>query len=264
MYSIPFIDNNGEPQKFGSEFEQMYQHELRQNMQDPLLPVVDYNTGSKYTLYDPTDGIINQQKLFENNDDPNEDEQTTPAQAAERIRNMQGINRQLTDSEKRYNLYTNDNFDIRFKDELVRESIRGNDNLFSEFSQDHVRAVQQSNTELNREESLYDTPATQQSRALSAISNSGQRGFTNEALSALMEMARQEQRTDAETQSFRDRQMPKATPTTGQRFEEKMKGRPEFRPDTTTTDTTFPRRYNVVMPEVRQRPKSSILYSNIF
>ena len=157
-YALPFIDGNGENQRYGNEFEQMYKLELGQNLMIPQDPVIDYNTGSKYTLYDATDGIYNQSKLFENNDDPQEDQQTTDQQAMERIRNTAGINRQLTESEKRFNLYTTNNFDIRFRNQLKNESMKAGDNMFSEYSQDHVNAVRNANINYVKEENLYETP----------------------------------------------------------------------------------------------------------
>lgn len=230
MFTIPIIDNNGESQTYGSEFDQMYELELKGNLQSPLDPVIDYNTGSKYTLYDDTGGVYNQARLFENNDDPKEDQQTTDQQALQRIRNMAGINRQLTETEKRYNLYTTDNYDIRFRDALVNESIKNNDNIFSEFSQDHVNSIRASNTNQYKEENLYDTPETAQSRLLSSLNESikGNMGgdITSFALNSLMSMAKQEQQQQTASQAFRDRQMPKPIPTMTEKFNARMTGRP--------------------------------------
>jgi len=234
MFPIPFIDREGLPQTYGNEFDQMYRLELNQNLQSPLEEGVDYNTGSKYTLYDTTDGIYNQAKLYENNDDPQEDQQVTDQQALARIRNTAGTNRPLTESEMRFNLYTDDNFDIRFRNKLVSESMKANDNIFSEFSQDHVNAIRASNTSQNREENLYDVPETLASRTLSAIQNitpsmTG-RSMTSEALGGLMNLAREEQKRDAQAQAFRDRQMPKPVPTMNQKFDIRMSGRPTMNP----------------------------------
>ena len=231
MFAIPFIDNDGAPQKYGSEFDQMYQLELRGNLQIPNEPVIDYNTGSKYTLYDNTDGIYNQEKLFENNDDPKEDQQVTSQQALERIRNNSSIDRPLTQSERRYNLYTDDNFDIRFRNQLIDESRKANDNIFSEFSQDHVRSIRDANTNYNKELNLYDTPQTLQNQFFTRERKQGRRetGFgdlSSMGIEALMDMARAEQKTQSEAQAFRDRQMPKSQPTMTQRFADLTKGKP--------------------------------------
>lgn len=227
-YAIPLIDTNGNFQIYGNEFQQMYNFELKGNLQIPNEPVIDYNTGSKYTLYDTTDGIYNQEKLFENNDDPKEDQQVTSQQAMERIRNNSSVNRSLTESEKRYNLYTNDDFDIRFRNQLVDESIKSNDNLFSEYSRDHVNAIRESNTNYSKELNLYDTLATQQSNFFNRPTKpgTGSGGLTNIALDTLMTMAKEEQKTQASAQAFRDRQMPKYEPTMTDRYREMIRGKP--------------------------------------
>jgi hypothetical protein len=228
-YALPFLNGNGEAQQYGNEFEQMYRLELGQNLMIPQDPVIDYNTGSKYTLYDATDGIYNQAKLFENNDDPQEDQKVTDEQAMQRIRNTSGINRQLTESEKRFNLYTTNNFDIRFRNQLKDESERSGDNIFSEFSQDHVNAVRNSNTNYIKEENLYDTPDTRQYNMLQSLGAKnmfGNKSITNEALSALMNMARSEQKTQEGQQKFRDTFAGKTKETMGDKFQRMTANRP--------------------------------------
>lgn len=228
-YALPFLNGNGEAQQYGNEFEQMYRLELGGNLMIPQDPVIDYNTGSKYTLYDATDGIYNQAKLFENNDDPQEDQKVTDEQAMQRIRNTSGINRQLTESEKRFNLYTTNNFDIRFRNQLKDESERSGDNIFSEFSQDHVNAVRNSNTNYIKEENLYDTPDTRQYNMLQSLGAKnmfGNKSITNEALSALMNMARSEQKTQEGQQKFRDTFAGKTKETMGDKFQRMTANRP--------------------------------------
>jgi hypothetical protein len=228
-YALPFLNGNGEAQQYGNEFEQMYRLELGGNLMIPQDPVIDYNTGSKYTLYDATDGIYNQAKLFENNDDPQEDQKVTDEQAMQRIRNTSGINRQLTESEKRFNLYTTNNFDIRFRNQLKDESERSGDNIFSEFSQDHVNAVRNSNTNYIKEENLYDTPDTRQYNMLQSLGAKnmfGNKSITNEALSALMNMARSEQKTQEGQQKFRDTFAGKTKETMGDKFQRMTADRP--------------------------------------
>lgn len=231
-YAIPLIDGDGSFQNFGGEFNQIYQLELKGNLQIPNEPVIDYNTGSKYTLYDNTGGIFNQEKLFENNDDPNEDQQITSQQAMERLKNNGGVNRQLSESEKRYNLYTNDNFDIRFRNQLVEESIKKNDNLFSEFSQDHVKAIRTSNANYFKEDNLYQTPETMQSELFNKLTapDKQSRGIADIGIDTLMNMVRKEQKTQEEGQAFRDRQMPKYEPTMTDRYREMIRGKPSVRP----------------------------------
>ena len=224
-YALPMIDGNGENQIYGNEFEQMYKLELGQNLMIPQDPVIDYNTGSKYTLYDATDGIYNQSKLFENNDDPQEDQQATDQQAMERIRNTAGINRQLSDSEKRFNLYTTNNFDIRFRNQLKQESQKAGDNIFSEFSQDHVNAVRASNANYVKEENLYDTPDTKQSKLLEGLGLKNNKSMTNEALLALMGLAKEEQKQQTAQQKFRDTFAGKTKETMSDKFAKMTEGR---------------------------------------
>lgn len=155
MYVLPILDNNGNEQKYSNEFDNIYKAGLQGNLMDAQDPVIDYNTGKKFTLYDTTGGIYNQNKLFENNDDPKEEQQVTNAQAMARIRNMSGINRPLTHTEKSFELYTNNSFDPRFRNELLKESMASGSNIFSEFSQDHVNNVRESYTNSFNEENLY-------------------------------------------------------------------------------------------------------------
>lgn len=223
-YAIPILGRNGKPQKYGSEFDQMYNLELKGNLQIPQDPVVDYNTGNKYSLYDNTGGIYNQAKLFENNDDPNEEQQTTNQQAMERLRNNASANRQLTEQEKRFNLYTDDNFDIRFRNQLVNEATKSGSNIFSEFSQDHVNAVQTANQNYNKEETLY-TRAPKGSKEEKLQSLLGLNPLSA-GLAGLSEMAKREQKEQMRGQTFRDTFAGKTKPTMGDVFGEKTKGRP--------------------------------------
>ena len=228
-YALPILNGDGEAQQYGNEFEQMYRLELGGNMMIPQDPIIDYNTGSKYTLYDATDGIYNQAKLFENNDDPQEDQKVTDEQAMQRIRNTAGINRQLSESEKRFNLYTTNNFDIRFRNQLKDESERSGDNIFSEFSQDHVNAVRNSNANYIKEENLYETPDTRQYNMLQSLGAKnmfGGKSITNEALSALMNMARSEQKTQEGQQKFRDTFAGKSKESMSDKFNRMTKDRP--------------------------------------
>ena len=225
-YAIPIIGRNGKPQKYGSEFEQMYDLELKGNLQIPQDRVVDYDTGNKYTLYDNTGGIYNQAKLFENNDDPNEEQQTTDQQAMDRLRNNASANRQLTEQEKRFNLYTDNNFDIRFRRQLVDEAIKSGSNIFSEYSQDHVRDVQTSNLNFNKEETLY-TRAPKGSKEEKLQSMLGSYGLNplSAGVAGLTAMAKKEQKEQMAGQKFRDTFAGKTKPTMTDVFREKMKGR---------------------------------------
>ena len=225
-YAIPIIGRNGKPQKYGSEFEQMYDLELKGNLQIPQDPVVDYNTGNKYSLYDNTGGIYNQAKLFENNDDPNEEQQTTDQQAMDRLRNNASANRQLTEQEKRFNLYTDNNFDIRFRRQLVDEAIKSGSNIFSEYSQDHVRDVQTANLNFNKEETLYTrAPKGSKEEKLQSILGAYGSNPLSAGLAGLTAMAKKEQKQQMAGQTFRDTFAGKTKPTMTDVFREKMKGR---------------------------------------
>ena len=228
-YAIPILGRNGKPQKYGSEFDQMYNLELKGNLQIPQDPVIDYNTGNKYSLYDNTGGIYNQAKLFENNDDPNEEQQTTNQQAMERLRNNASANRQLTEQEKRFNLYTDDNFDIRFRNQLVNEATKSGSNIFSEFSQDHVNAVQTANQNYFKEEGLYESApkgSSKEEQLEQLLRRKG--GIFGAGLGGLMSEARKEQKQQMSGQTFRDTFAGKTKPTMTDVFREKMKGRPNF------------------------------------
>lgn len=252
-YALPFIDNNGNSQQFGNEFDKMYNLELGQNMMTPQEPTVDYNTGMKYTLYDDTDGIYNQAKLFENNNDPQEDQQTTDEQAMERIRNTAGINRQLTESEKRFNLYTTNNFDIRFRNQLKSESEKAGDNIFSEFSQDHVNAVRNANENYIKEENLYETPETKQLNMLDKLSIGDSKSATNQALSALMGLAREEQKIQKRRQRFRERATGKTQETMTDKITKMTEGKPPVQSTPAKPETRMRGTPPVVPPKPRSR-----------
>jgi hypothetical protein len=155
MFVLPILDNNGNIQKYSNEFDNIYKSGLQGNLMIPQDPIIDYNTGAKITTYNTSGGIYNQSKLFENNDDPKEDQQVTDGQAMERIRSLSGINRPLTETEKRFQLYTNDSYDPRFRNELLKESMKTGSNIFSEFSQDHVNNVRDSYKNVFNEENIY-------------------------------------------------------------------------------------------------------------
>ena len=43
--NIPIVNNNGNLQSFGSEFKQIYQMNLSNNLMNPQFRQTDYNTG---------------------------------------------------------------------------------------------------------------------------------------------------------------------------------------------------------------------------
>ena len=263
-YALPFLDNNGELQTFGNEFEKMYRLELGQNMMIPDNQIIDHDTGSKYTLYDATDGIYNQAKLFENNDDPQEEQQTTDQQAMERIRNTAGINRQLTESEKRFNLYTTNNFDIRFRNQLKQESEQAGNNIFSEYSQDHVNAVRNANQNYVKEENLYETPETKQYNMLQnmmKMNSKNNSSLTDQALSSLINMARTEQKTQQQQQKFRDTAAGKTQETMSDKFTKMTEGKPPV--DTTKANQGIPDTRSRGIPSNPWKPTRKPKYADV-
>lgn len=224
--NIPILDNDGNEQTYGKEFENLYKDNLKGNLQIPQDPVIDYNTGQKYTLYDNTGGIYNQSKLYENNNDPNEDQQVTDQQAMERIRNSANINRPLTEDEKRFNLYTTNSFDIRFTNQLVRESLSSGSNLFSEFSQDHVNALRESNENQFNEQNLYISKSNNVNLLANLLKQQQIEGKKEESntlvdlgIQTLMDLAKKEQKVQEEQQKFRDTAVGKTSETMSQKFE---------------------------------------------
>lgn len=227
--ALPIIDNAGKPQTYGSEFDAIYKSELNGFLMVPQDPVIDYNTGNKYTLYDPTDGIYNQDKLFENNNDAQEDQQKTSEQSLQRIRNTSGINRQLTETEKKYNLYTTNNFDIRFRSQLVDESKKEGSNIFSDFSQDHVNAVRKANENLIKEENLYETKATMDYKKISTRQNPfGKGSLASIGLEGLINLAKKEQQTQQNQQKFRNTFAGTTKETMRDKFDKMTNSKPKF------------------------------------
>ena len=124
-YALPILDSNGNNARFGGEFDMIYNANLRGDLQNPVTVERDYNTGEKFTLYNP-DGLYNQSLIFENNDDAEEDQQYTYGQSADTILNNMNANRPMTQAEKINSLYSSESYDPRFRQQLVQESIKTN------------------------------------------------------------------------------------------------------------------------------------------
>ena len=58
MYSIPFVDNQGNPQTYSSEFDRLYQGEMTGGLMIKQDPIVDFNTGRLYATYDTQEGFL--------------------------------------------------------------------------------------------------------------------------------------------------------------------------------------------------------------
>ena len=256
---IPILNNNGNIQKYGQEFDKIYNVNLKGNLMVPQDPIEDFKTDSKITTYDMGMGIYNQQKLYQNNDDPNEDQRYTNQQAMQRIKNNTSINRPMTETEKRFNLYTTNNFDIRFRNDLLNESIQNNDNLFSEFSQDHVNAVRESNTTQDREENLYirgTNPLSKLANLLRAQAQTQTKTDTGETkekltgaiIKGLFDMAKKEQEDLKEKTKLREEATGTREKTMGERFDEKTK----IRQTTPSPLSTFQFGFDWTKPENAQ------------
>lgn len=206
-YALPILDSNGNTPRYGGEFQILYDAQLRGDQQNPVTVERDYNTGQKFTLYEP-DGVYNQSLIFENNDDPDEDQQYTYGQSVQRILNNSNSNRPMTKDEKINSLYTDESFDPRFRQELVNESIKNKSNIFSTMSQDFVREVQESNLNYERNENLYRLNPSVQGQ-YNQLLNLGQRKMfsdpLNTGLSGLFQMAKEQQKTQAKQQKARTR-----------------------------------------------------------
>lgn len=227
-YALPILDSNGNNARFGGEFDMIYNANLRGDLQNPVTVERDYNTGEKFTLYNP-DGLYNQSLIFENNDDAEEDQQYTYGQSADTILNNMNANRPMTQAEKINSLYSSESYDPRFRQQLVQESIKTNSNMFSTMSQDFVRDVQESNLSVDRNENLYNLNPSIQGQYNQLI-NLGQRKMFNDplnvGLSGLFEMAKEQQKTQAKQQKARTRYegAKDTSKTLSQKFKEQTAG----------------------------------------
>ena len=155
MYSIPFVDSQGNPQTYSSEFDRLYQGEMTGGLMIKQDPIVDFNTGRLYATYDNTGGVPNQDVLFEaGNEDTEEDSKQTDVQALQSILNDQSLKRGLTDQEKRNIIFTGQTFDPRFRRQLIEESIRDNSDMFAINTTDLIQETQLANQEFTRQENL--------------------------------------------------------------------------------------------------------------
>jgi hypothetical protein len=156
MYNLPLVNGNGKPITLGNEFNILYGGEMRDGLIEPTAPIMDYSGETKnlFTTLN-IDGVNNQSRLFENNDDPSEEYQLTDNQALQNILNRSSSNRPMTDQEKRLQLYTDHTWDERFRQELIRESIEDRSNIFYKESQDFVNDVRKANEHFHKEENLY-------------------------------------------------------------------------------------------------------------
>ena len=55
-YALPILDSNGNTPRYGGEFQILYNAQLRGDQQNPVTVERDFNTGQKFTLYEPGPG----------------------------------------------------------------------------------------------------------------------------------------------------------------------------------------------------------------
>ena len=236
MYAkaLPILDTNGNNAIYGSEFQNLYNSQLRSDLQNPTTIARNYDTGQKFTLYDDTGGIYNQSLIFKNNDDANEDQQYTVKQANQTVLRAFDGARNLNADEKATNLYVDNSYDPKFRQALVEESVRNGSNIFTTTSQDFVKEVQESNLSYNRNDNLYDLYPDKQKQINQLINmgnkgnrssfNTGPKSAMDIGLSGLYGMARDEQMRQKKQQTFRDRFAPKGTQTINEQFLKKTAG----------------------------------------
>jgi len=228
MYSIPFVDSQGNPQTYSSEFDRLYQGEMTGGLMIKQDPIVDFNTGRLYATYDNSGGVPNQEVLFEDgNEDTEEDSKQTNVQALQSILDEQSLKRGLTNQEKRNEIYTDSTFDPRFRKQLVLESIRDNSNMFAINTTDLIEETQRANQSFTRQENLetLNPNVNAQLQQVQAIQNkinsdydNGINTAFNSGIDILFNLAKEEEQQQRRREAFRARQMPRQTPTMSERF----------------------------------------------
>jgi phosphopantetheine adenylyltransferase len=224
--NIPIVDNNGNLQSFGSEFKQIYQMNLSNNLMNPEFRQTDYNTGRAVADYRNDGGLPNQNLLYSNSNNPDALIPQTDKQALDNV--IDGRTN-LSEKEKAMLLYTRNNYDPSLRKNLILDSNATGSNMYSRESQDYVKEAQTSYTNYKLEEELLTlfpgTKATYQG----VRQQQQQKKITpfQQGIDVLLDQARQQQKQQEESQKFRDRMTGnKPTPTQSQRFRDRMKGAP--------------------------------------
>ena len=233
MYSIPFVDSQGNPQTYSSEFDRLYQGEMTGGLMIKQDPIVDFNTGRLYATYDNSGGVPNQDVLNQaGNEDADEDSKQTDVQALQSILNDQSLKRGLTDQEKRNIVFTGQTFDPRFRRQLIEESIRDNSDMFSINTTDLIEETQKANQEFTRQENLETlTPnVNAQLQQVQAIQNKidsqfdmGVNNAFNSGIDILFNLANEEKAQQRRNEQFRARQMGRQKPTMSELFQNKTR-----------------------------------------
>lgn len=224
--NIPIVNNNGNLQSFGSEFKQIYQMNLSNNLMNPQFRQTDYNTGRAVADYRSDGGLPNQNLLYTNSNNPNALTPQTQQQALEKVIDGRTT---VSASEKAQNLYTRNNFDPSLRKNLILDANNQGSNMFSVESQDLVKETQTAYANYQLEDGLLQLqPGTKANiQSMKSMMQSKQTPV-QAGMDLLLKQAALQQKEQTEQQAFRDRQLTKVTPTQSQRFMTKIKGAPFY------------------------------------
>jgi len=224
--NIPIVNNNGNLQSFGSEFKQIYQMNLSNNLMNPQFRQTDYNTGRAVADYRNDGGLPNQNLLYYNNNNVQSLTPQTQQQALEKVIDGRTT---VSASEKAQNLYTRNNFDPALRKNLILDANNQNSNMFSVESQDLVKETQTAYANYQLEDNLLQLqPGTKANiQSMKSMMQSKQTPM-QAGMDLLLKQAALQQKEQTEKQAFRDRQLTKVTPTQSQRFMTKIKGAPFY------------------------------------
>ena len=222
--NIPIVNNNGNLQSFGSEFKQIYQMNLSNNLMNPQFRQTDYNTGRAVADYRIDGSLPNQNLLYTNSNNPNA---LTPQTQQQALDNVIDGRTTLTASEKAQNLYTRNNFDPSLRKNLILDANNQGSNMFSVESQDIVKETQTAYANYQLEDNLLtSTPGTKPNIQSMRSMIESKKTPVQAGMDLLLKQAALQQQEQKEQQSFRDRQLNKVTPTQSQRFMKRIKGSP--------------------------------------
>jgi len=224
--NIPIVNNNGNLQSFGSEFKQIYQMNLSNNLMNPQFMQTDYNTGRAVADYRSDGGLPNQNLLYTNSNNPNA---LTPQTQQQALDNVIDGRTTISASEKAQNLYTRNNFDPSLRKNLILDANKQGSNMFSGESQDIVKETQTAYANYQLEDNLLKlTPGTKANFSSMKKFLESKKTPVQAGMDLLLKQAALQQQEQKEQQSFRDRQLNKVTPTQSQRFMKRIKGAPFY------------------------------------
>lgn len=222
--NIPIVNNNGNLQSFGSEFKQIYQMNLSNNLMNPQFMQTDYNTGRAVADYRSDGGLPNQNLLYTNSNNPNA---LTPQTQQQALDNVIDGRTTISASEKAQNLYTRNNFDPSLRKNLILDANNQGSNMFSVESQDIVKETQTAYANYQLEDNLLNlTPGTKANFSSMKKMVESKKTPVQAGMDLLLKQAALQQQGQKEQQGFRDRQLNKVTPTQSQRFMKRIKGSP--------------------------------------